>query len=102
MKRIDAVREQTARWRRGRRSHAFSAAWDSSGAVMASLPRMRRLSPFRHNAGPQIISDISDVDDEVDGAHSSLVARHGQRVIAEIAVVHLIVIRLARKFCPTV
>ena len=52
--------------------------------------------------GAQIISDISDVDDEVDGAHSSLVARHGQRVIAEIAVVHLIVIRLARKFCPTV
>ena len=52
--------------------------------------------------GAQIISDISDVDDEVDGAQGSLIARHGQCVIAEIAVVHLIVIRLARKFCPTV
>ena len=103
MKRIDAVREQTSRWRRGRALTRFQRGlgfkWCSNGILPQNTATVCFLDIMQ---GAQIIGDVSDVDDEVDGAHGSLVARHGQRVIAEIAVMHLIVIRLARKFRPTV
>ena len=93
---------RTARWRRGRALTRFQRGlglkWCSNGILPQYTATVCFLDIMQ---GSQIISDVSDVDDEVYGAHGCLVARHGQCVIAEIAVVYLIVVRLARKFRPT-
>ena len=69
MKRIDAVREQTARWRRGRAFTRFQRGlgfkWRSNGVLAQNAATV---CFFDIMQGAQIISDISDVDDEVDGA----------------------------------